>query len=79
MANDFIKETNITIDFIQNMGRFHARFIIIDYKTNDERIYLCSGSSKDGGNKIDVILQSETELLDHTKIDNVLLNPKLVL
>ena len=33
-------------------GIFHDRFIVLDYGTVDERIFLCGASSKDAGDRI---------------------------
>ena len=30
-------------------GIFHDRFIVLDYGTADERVFLCGASSKDAG------------------------------
>ena len=49
--NDYVKDTNHIIEFRENK-KFHSRFIIIDYPNPDWILYLCGGSSKDSGNKI---------------------------
>ena len=55
---DFQREfSGISIDFIQTQGKVHDRFIVLDYDTDDERIYHCGGSSKDGGNKLMAITE----------------------
>ena len=33
-------------------GIFHDRFIVLDYRTADERVFLCGASSKDAGARI---------------------------
>ena len=33
-------------------GIFHDRFIVLDYGTADERVFLCGASSKDAGARI---------------------------
>ena len=80
---DFQREfPAISIDFIQTQRRVHDRFIVLDYDTDDERIFHCGGSSKDGGNKLMAI----TEFSDgkvkaglHDEIKAMLTNPPLAL
>lgn len=80
---DFQREfPGISIDFLQTQKKVHDRFIVLDYDTNDERIFHCGGSSKDGGNKMMAI----TEFSDgkvkaglHDEIKGMLSNPLLVL
>ena len=38
-------------------GIFHDRFIVLDYGTDDERVFLCGASSKDAGAKITSIVE----------------------
>ena len=40
-------------------GRFHDRYIVIDYATDNEHIYHCGSSSKDTGSKISTIKEIE--------------------
>ena len=80
---DFQREfQNIAIDFIRTQKTFHDRFIVLDYDTDDERVFHCGGSSKDGGNKVMAI----TEFLDglvkkgiHDEVAKLLSNPALIL
>ena len=80
---DFQREfPGISIDFIQTQSKIHDRFIVLDYDTDDERIFHCGGSSKDGGNKLMAI----TEFSDgkvkaglHDEIKGMLSNPMLIL
>lgn len=57
--SDFTKDTGINIVFKKNNNRFHDRYIIIDYDTNNESIYHCGASSKDSGKKINTIMKIE--------------------
>ena len=41
----------ISISFQSTNRLMHDRFIVLDYGTNDERIFLCGTSSKDAGQK----------------------------
>lgn len=45
--------------FKKNNNRFHDRYIIIDYKTDNEKLFHCGSSSKDAGNKITTITKIE--------------------
>ena len=38
-------------------GIFHDRFILLDYGTADERVFLCGASSKDAGARITSIVE----------------------
>ncbi len=38
-------------------GIFHDRFIVLDYGTADERVFLCGDSSKDAGARITSIVE----------------------
>jgi hypothetical protein len=80
---DFQKEfPGISIDFIQTQRKVHDRFIVLDYDTNDERIFHCGGSSKDGGNKLMAITEFSDGMVKkgmHEEIKNMLQNPVLVL
>ncbi len=55
----FTKDTGINIVFKKNNNRFHDRYIIIDFDTNNESIYHCGASSKDSGKKINTIMKIE--------------------
>ncbi len=75
--NDFINDTKFNISFKRNNKIFHSRYIIIDYKTDNEIIYLSGGSIKDGGNKINTIIKVEDKELYHPSIDKALNNNAL--
>ena len=80
-AKDFIKDEDIDI-FEKEYGkkiiilptnnRFHDRYIIIDYKVDNEKLYNCGSSSKDAGNKITTITLIEKPELYHQLIDELL-------
>ncbi len=38
-------------------GIYHDRFIVLDYGTEDERIFLCGASSKDAGARVTSIVE----------------------
>lgn len=60
-------------------GIFHDRYIVIDYNTEDEKIYHCGASSKDGGNKVTTITLLTEAAIYHPLIDKALTNDELVL
>ena len=65
-----IKESSLNIRLLPN-GRCHDRYIIIDYNTPNEKIYLSGASSKDAGNKVTTIMQIEQTDLYHGLIDDL--------
>ena len=59
--DDFNKEfPNINLSFCKTNGAAHDRFIILDYKTKNERLFHCGASSKDAGYKITAISELRT-------------------
>ncbi|MBQ7642106.1 MAG: ORF6N domain-containing protein, partial [Acholeplasmatales bacterium] len=60
-----------------NKYEFHSRYIIIDYKSNNWLLYHCGGSSKDGGNTTNTIIEIPEKEVYIPKIDNVLSNDEL--
>lgn len=78
--NDFCKEyPGLKIDLRQAGGIFHDRYIILDYKTSDEKIYHCGASSKDGGRKVNTITLTDDTLVYNNLIMQLLKNTPLVL
>ena len=57
--NDFKEETQNNIELKPNSKEFHDRYIVLDFKTNNEMIFHCGSSSKDAGNKISAINRVE--------------------
>ena len=53
--NDFKNDTIINISLKKNNKRFHDRYIILDFNTDNYMIYHCGASSKDSGNRINTI------------------------
>ena len=53
--NDFKNDTELSIELKKNNNKFHDRYIIIDFNTDNYTLYHCGASSKDSGNKINTI------------------------
>ena len=79
LTASFVSDSGLNISFIQNLGKFHDRYIAIDYKTTKEKLYHCGSSSKDSGAKITAISLVEDSSIYHTPIDEVLRNPTLII
>lgn len=78
--DDFTKEyPHIVISFKKTDGIFHDRYIILDFDTENEKIYHCGASSKDAGNKVCSISSTADHNMYKPLIENLLTNPKLVL
>ena len=69
---DFINDTGINIIFKKNNNRFHDRYIIIDYKTNNELIFHCGSSIKDSGKRITTINKLEFIDIYNSLIESIL-------
>ncbi len=55
---DFCREyPSIQLTMQHTDGVFHDRFIVLDYGTSDERVFLCGASSKDAGARITSIVE----------------------
>ena len=60
-------------------GIFHDRFIVLDYGTSDERVFLCGASSKDAGARITSIVEDYGVSKYAPVIAALLKNPILIL
>ena len=67
----------VKLSFQKTGGKFHDRYIIIDYKCRTEKIYHCGASSKDAGNKITTISKSDNRTLYYPMIEGLLQQPEL--
>lgn len=77
---DFCKEyPDCKISLQKSGGIFHDRYIILDYGTEDEKIYLCGSSSKDAGNRATTILEDPDREKYQKMISELLKNDALVL
>lgn len=56
---DFENETQNIVELKSNNGKFHDRYIVLDYGLINEMIFHCGSSSKDSGNKITAINRIE--------------------
>ena len=78
--NDFkIQYPNVDINFQITNGKYHDRYIILDYQTDNEIIYHCGTSSKDAGNRITSITKINDNSNYRVMINELLLNQVLVL
>ena len=69
---DFLNDTGMDTIIKPTNNRVHDRYIVIDYKTENETIYHSGGSSKDSGNKIITITTVENHKGYHDFIDDIL-------
>ena len=77
---DFQKEyPSINIKLFRSGGIFHDRYIVLDYGTDSEKIFLCGASSKDAGARITSILEDPDRRKYAPMINDLLRNPQLVL
>ena len=68
---------NIKLSFQKTGGKFHDRYIIVDYKARTEKIYHCGASSKDAGNRITTITRADNAKLYYPMIEDLLVQPIL--
>ena len=77
---DFSKEyPNLNIQLFHSGGIFHDRYIILDYGTDDEKVFLCGASSKDAGSRITSILEDPDRMKYDSMIKDLLKNNELIL
>ena len=77
---DFCKEfSSIEITLKKSGGIFHDRYIVIDYDSENEKIYHCGASSKDGGRKVMTITPTQDSSVYKNLIERILGNEELVL
>ena len=70
--NDFMSDTGIDIKLIPSNGRFHDRYIVLDYRTEEETIYHTGSSIKDAGNRIGTITKIDDANVYHPLLDELL-------
>lgn len=77
---DFCKEyPNLNVQLFCSGGIFHDRYIILDYGTDDEKVFLCGASSKDAGARITSILEDPDRMKYDSMIKDLLKNNQLIL
>ena len=69
---NFEKEYGIRIVLLPTHNKLHDRYIMIDYKTDNEKLFDCGASSKDAGNKVTTIMLVEKPELYHSLLDELL-------
>ena len=67
----------VDIIFQTTCGKYHDRYIAIDYGTRHEAIYHCGASSKDAGGKITTISRIDDAGNYHPMFDELIHNPNL--
>ena len=77
---DFCAEyPSVKITLKRTGGIYHDRFIVLDYGTDDERIFLCGASSKDAGARVTSKVEDFGIGKYKTLIDNLLKGSNLKL
>lgn len=77
---DFCNEyPYLKIQLFNSGGIFHDRYIILDYGTDAEKIFLCGASSKDAGGRITSILEDPDREKYDSMIKQLLKNKQLIL
>ena len=76
--DDFEKEY-FPVSLKKSLGKFHDRYIVIDWGENTEKIYHCGSSSKDGGRRVTTITRLEDTAAYRPLVEKVLGNGTLVL
>ena len=77
--NDFINDTRFNIQFKKNNNRFHDRYIIIDFDTENEIIFHCGASSKDAGKRITTITKIEEQQIYKELVKDIINNENIAL
>ena len=77
--NDFKNDTIINISLKKNNKRFHDRYIILDFNTDNYMIYHCGASSKDSGNRINTITKVFEKEVYIGLINETLNNDELII
>lgn len=78
--HDFCKQyPSCKIELKQTEKKYHDRYIIIDYGTEQEKIFHCGPSSKDGGMRIGSIVEIREREGYHALVEELLKMPALQL
>ncbi|MEI3340316.1 MAG: hypothetical protein V8R80_10555 [Eubacterium sp.] len=76
---DFAGYPTINLSMKKTGGIFHDRFIVLDYGTADERVFLCGASSKECRARITSIVEDYGTAKYNSVIAALLKNTPLVL
>lgn len=77
---NFCKEyPTVKVSMKKTGGLFHDRFIVLDYGTAYERVFLCGASSKDAGARITSIVEDYGTDKYNSVIAGLLKNSTLIL
>ena len=72
IKNDFLAaRPDVKLFTDRTRGKFHDRYIFLDYGLKDEKLFHCGASSKDAGNKITTIMQIENTEIYHILMDKL--------
>ena len=69
---EFKVETGVNLTMKPSDNLCHDRFIIIDYSTDSEIVYLCGSSSKDAGNRMTTITEIKRDYINHAFFDKLI-------
>jgi len=76
---NFMEYPHVQITLQQTGGRYHDRFIMLDYGSEGQRLYHCGGSSKDSGRRVTAISPMDDVSLYQPMFEELLQTPTLVL
>lgn len=77
---DFLNEyKSYSVSLKRTEGKYHDRYIVLDYGLKSEKIYHCGASSKDAGKRTTSISLSDNIKLYRPMINELLLSPELIL
>ena len=78
--DDFCNEyPSVKMSLKRTGGIYHDRFIVLDYGTDDERIFMCGASSKDAGARVTTIVEDFGIEKYNDLIQRLLKNKRLIL
>ncbi|PWK96619.1 hypothetical protein B0H50_1161 [Hallerella porci] len=73
IADFKVARPDVQLSVQRTCGKFHDRYIFLDYGKSNERLYHCGPSSKDAGNKIATIMQIECPQVYHGIVEMLML------
>ena len=76
---DFTNQCLNKLELLKTNNKCHDRFIIIDYKEDSEKVFICGSSSKDTGKRATTINQVGNSYLYHPLVETLLNNDELTL